>query len=435
MTLDVDEIESSFFLYLAGEFPIKDFEQWVYSTPQLEDWLGKPVYFEFISFNFQQSAADHELSKLIRSHVNPARFHAWQVMRFLRSLLDGTGDPVAAFKTLYKMSCNGYEFLDNIGVQYLLGIEEIPELTVQHLWDEKAFWRLRETLDEYIQPLKSEIEILLHALETGEIEIISEQEYFIKPELEQKLQSMHPVLEHKNSKQPDRSKTEVKMGTYNTLETSMTCPHCNMLINAQIDTHFGDTRLMDKFVIGDQYKWIPNKAPQNGGRPEGGNLDGEGYADCSNCRRDFFVKVMIRDDRIESVVPDREKTGYIQEADVASNPPSPESIDQPSTPFVWKPMSRIREIGEITYNEKWELTPQIKDLLEQLARLGADVYSTVGGDDYTILAPPDLSREQQDETDRLMQKLAKQVGGKVNYVDWYPHGWKFRIYPHKGKTS
>jgi len=69
--------------------------------------------------------------------------------------------------------------------------------------------------------------------------------------------------------------------------------------------------------------------------------------------------------------------------------------------------------------------------LEQLVKFGVDISSTWGGDDYTILAPPDLSREQQDEVDRLMRKLGEEVKGSVNYVDWYPHGWKFRIYPNK----
>jgi hypothetical protein len=434
MTFDIDEIESSFFLYLAGEFPIKDFEQWIYSTPQIEDRSGKSVYFELISFNFKQPAADHELSKLIRQHVNLTKFHAWHVRRLLQSLLDGTGDPVVAFEKLYNMY-GGYQFLDRITVQYLLGVEDVPKLAVQHLWDEKAFRRLRETLDEYIQPLKSEIEILLNALDTGQIEIISEEEYSIKPELAQKLQSTRPILEHENNKQPDPSKTDVKMGTYNILHAGITCPHCNMLVDVEIEMRFGNTLRMEKFVIGDYYRWVSGKPVQHGGRPEKGNLDGEGYAECPHCRRDFFVKVMVREDKLESVKPDTEKAAYIQSSDAVSTQQSAKTTVQIATtqPAGLKP--GISGTGQIFYNEKWNLTPRIRDLLEKLVKLGVDISSTISGGDYTMLAPPNLSREQQDEVDRLMQKLAKEVGGKVEYVDWYPHGWKFRIYPNNGKTS
>jgi hypothetical protein len=164
MTFDADEIEGSFFLYLAGEFPIKDFEQWIYSTPQAEDRLGKSAYFELISFNFHQPAADHELSKLIRKYVNPAKFDTWHIKRLLKGVLDGTQDPVAAFENLYNLSWKGYRFLNHLEVEYMLGIDEIPRLSAQRLWDENAFLRLRKTLDDYIQPLKNEIEIVLHAL-------------------------------------------------------------------------------------------------------------------------------------------------------------------------------------------------------------------------------------------------------------------------------
>jgi hypothetical protein len=245
---------------------------------------------------------------------------------------------------------------------------------------------------------------------------------------------MSGELEQKNDKQPVPAKRDVKMGTYNILQTNITCLHCNALVDVEIELRFGNTLRMEKFVIGDYYRWVSGKPVQNGGRPEKGNLEGEGYAECPNCRRDFFVKVMVREDKLESVKPDTEKAAYIQSSDAVSIPPSPKTTDQftATQPSGLKP--GISGTGQIFHNEKWELTPKIKSLLEQLVKFGVDISSTWRGDDYTILVPPDLSREQQDEVDRLMNKLAKEVGGKLNYVDWYPHGWKFRIYPRKGKT-
>ena len=243
-------------------------------------------------------------------------------------------------------------------------------------------------------------------------------------------------LEQENEKQSKPPKRDVKMGTYNTLLTNLTCPHCNTLVSVEIEMRFGNTLRMEKFVIGDYYRWVSGKSVQHGGRPEKGNLEGEGYAECPHCRRDFFVKVMVREDKLEGVKPDIEKAAYIQSSeDAVSTLPSPKTTDQfaVTQPSGLKP--GISGTGQIFYNEKWNLTPRIKDLLEQLVKLGVDISSTISGGDYTMLTPPNLSREQQDEVDRLMQKLAKEVGGKVNYVDWYPHGWKFRIYPHEKNAS
>src|SRR5512134_3072446 len=155
------------------------------------------------------------------------------------------------------------------------------------------------------------------------------------------------------------------MGTYNILRAGITCPHCNASVNAEIDMHFGNTLMMDTFAIGDRYKWISDRAVQNGGRPPAGNLDGEGYTECPQCGWHYFVKVIVRSDRIEGVEPDREKPAYPPSEIVST--PSPSEV-APS----WKPKPRIRELGEITYNEKWLLTPPIEDLLQQLVKFGVD---------------------------------------------------------------
>jgi hypothetical protein len=79
----------------------------------------------------------------------------------------------------------------------------------------------------------------------------------------------------------------------------------------EIEMFFGDTRGLSEFSIGDRYKWLPGKSVPKGGRPDNGNLDGEGYAECPLCRQDFFVKVIIRDDVINNVAPDLTKKPFI----------------------------------------------------------------------------------------------------------------------------
>jgi len=100
------------------------------------------------------------------------------------------------------------------------------------------------------------------------------------------------------------------MALYNRLTTIMRCPRCGNEAEMIIDLYFGCTDLLD-YRLGDLYRWVPRKIPKNGGRPEGGNLNGEGYTECPVCHRDFFVIVHVRDDKLISVEPDLEKTPYI----------------------------------------------------------------------------------------------------------------------------
>ena len=91
----------------------------------------------------------------------------------------------------------------------------------------------------------------------------------------------------------------------------MICPRCGVRSFQDIDLHFG-YRDQSTYHVGDTYAWISRKAVQNGGRPDNGTMDGEGYAECPVCHKDFFVIVHLRDDVIESVEPDPERPGYIQ---------------------------------------------------------------------------------------------------------------------------
>ncbi|MBN2148821.1 MAG: hypothetical protein JW726_15645 [Anaerolineales bacterium] len=217
------------------------------------------------------------------------------------------------------------------------------------------------------------------------------------------------------------------MGIYNILLASMICPHCHEAAQVEIEIRFGDTRNMGVYAIGDRYAWLPGVSVQHGGRPENGNLDGEGYTECPLCRRDFFVKVLVREDQIQEVIYDPEKPGYVQPGGLPCEPVAVITEPPKGFPPAWKPIAGSSRPGKITYNEKWQLTPQIQHLLEQLSRLGVDVYSTIGGVDYTLLVPHGHPAQVYDEIENLMNALGKAVGRKVQYVDWYPHGYKFRI--------
>ena len=64
--------------------------------------------------------------------------------------------------------------------------------------------------------------------------------------------------------------------------------------------------------MGDIVKWVPgNVTPKNGGRPTGGDMDGEGYAECPACGRDFWVNITIRSDSIERIEPNASRKPYV----------------------------------------------------------------------------------------------------------------------------
>lgn len=101
------------------------------------------------------------------------------------------------------------------------------------------------------------------------------------------------------------------MGTYNTLLASLKCPRCGADVDADVDCYFGYVGEMEELRIGDRYPWFEGKQPQDGGRPAGGTVDGEGYMECPRCHKDAFLHVLVRDDVIVGVKPDTERQGYV----------------------------------------------------------------------------------------------------------------------------
>lgn len=95
------------------------------------------------------------------------------------------------------------------------------------------------------------------------------------------------------------------MGTFNTLLADLVCPRCGELLQAEIEIREGNTSQMQPLKLGDAFPW------KNDLRPEDGNLDCEGYLECSLCGKDAIVVVRVRNDRITTVDPNPDKHGYI----------------------------------------------------------------------------------------------------------------------------
>ena len=101
------------------------------------------------------------------------------------------------------------------------------------------------------------------------------------------------------------------MSSYNILRTTVKCPRCGEEVETEVACHFGNTTQMLTLAIGDTYPWITGRQPQNGGRPEGHEVAGEGYMECSACHKDSFLRVIIEGKTIVRVEPDRDRKGYL----------------------------------------------------------------------------------------------------------------------------
>ena len=91
------------------------------------------------------------------------------------------------------------------------------------------------------------------------------------------------------------------MGIYNELRAPMRCPSCHITDDTIINLYFGFRNLLD-YRIGDTVTWVSRKIAKNGGRPEGGNMDGEAWFECKHCGACADLIVRVRTDVIKDVI-------------------------------------------------------------------------------------------------------------------------------------
>lgn len=103
------------------------------------------------------------------------------------------------------------------------------------------------------------------------------------------------------------------VSTYNTVTMPLKCPRCGQSAAMTVDLYFGFRNLLE-YQLGDRVEWIERRQPQNGGRPEGGNLDGVGYTECPPCQKDFHLTANVRADILQAVVPNLNIAPYIPDA-------------------------------------------------------------------------------------------------------------------------
>jgi hypothetical protein len=101
-----------------------------------------------------------------------------------------------------------------------------------------------------------------------------------------------------------------RVSLHNILLAEFACPRCDYDGVHEVEFKFG---WLDQITyrLGDEVRWAGGHGGKTLRRPPAGDLDGEGYAECPRCAKDFWVDIDIRGDRVVAAVPDSDRAGYI----------------------------------------------------------------------------------------------------------------------------
>jgi hypothetical protein len=169
-----DNIKTKLFRFLNGEESINNFEQWVYATDALEAILGSEDYFNLISLDFSKQADRFELINLLKKYIDAGEYETWKLRRLLNHFLSQEGDLPLMLGEFYELYCNGFYFLETLGLKYGLAIKVPPQEYSSDSWQELADAEKERLLNSLLPVALDEAQKVLTWLNQGKIVITNQ---------------------------------------------------------------------------------------------------------------------------------------------------------------------------------------------------------------------------------------------------------------------
>jgi hypothetical protein len=169
MTELPNPVKQTFFKFMHGKTDIEEFEQWVYTSKELEASIPEEAYTDLISFSYNQQAARYELFKLVKQLVDLGEFEAFKLILLLKEAKLRTPNLLSILEQFYELNCHGYYFLDTLGLGYGLSMVYMPEPYLGRHWKSLDSEELKVVIENISLTLENEIDKVLGWLESGKI--------------------------------------------------------------------------------------------------------------------------------------------------------------------------------------------------------------------------------------------------------------------------
>jgi len=147
--------ELVFFRLVSREIELSKFETWVYSESELEKLLNSDDYLKLISINYKTPSGLYEAEKVLTNYFSIGKYHEWNIRNILKKIIEKPNDVHKYIEQCYDLYCDGFSFMDNLGLGYGLG------LTCPDDFNEKV--------DDYYPQILDEVEKVSGWLDSGKI--------------------------------------------------------------------------------------------------------------------------------------------------------------------------------------------------------------------------------------------------------------------------
>ncbi|MCL2817938.1 MAG: hypothetical protein FWD39_06105 [Clostridiales bacterium] len=164
-------IKEVFFRMLLREMALEDFEEWLYENKELEMIIASDDYLDLISLNYRKRSAEYELRKLLMKQLDPGEVETYELLGLLRKAKKQPPDLAFVLMQFYDLYCDGYYFLDILGLEYGLTVTVPPNA---NSWNELSEKQQKDLLSGFSPKLEEEIDRIIACLENKTIILTGE---------------------------------------------------------------------------------------------------------------------------------------------------------------------------------------------------------------------------------------------------------------------
>jgi hypothetical protein len=167
-----EDIKIEFFNFRDDRSALDRFEQWIYATDILEEILGAEDYLNLISLDFTNRSTRHDLIKIIDRYIHLGEYQRWKLSELLHRFISLDGDLRSSLWEFYELYCDGFYFLDVLGLEYGLTLIDYGEEN----WQNSTIEQRERLLANLLPGALREAQKVIDWLDTGKIVITDIQD-------------------------------------------------------------------------------------------------------------------------------------------------------------------------------------------------------------------------------------------------------------------
>lgn len=164
-------LETTIFKLKNRELTLSEFEQWVYSENSLEKLIPADDYLELISLGYKTPSDLYEAEKILFNLVDEGKYYEWSLRRILEKIINKSNDSAIYIEECYNLYCEGYNFLNDLGLGYGLCIVSPPNKYSSENWEQLKKKEQENLVNNLYPDVADEAKKVLNWLDHNKIKI------------------------------------------------------------------------------------------------------------------------------------------------------------------------------------------------------------------------------------------------------------------------